>query len=147
MKIALINGPNLNMLAYRDKSVYGDLSYESLLERMDQEADKLNIEYLETFQSNHEGEIIEYIQGLVKSKFDGILINPGAFAHYSIAILDALQMFHGVVVECHLSDVRKRESYRQVLITAEACDQFICGKGIDSYVEGLHYIVETISKK
>jgi len=148
MKLAVVNGPNLNMLEYREKDLYGDLSYDQLLDLIDQEISKYpEIQMWESYQSNSEGELVDFIQGIVIDQFDAIIINPAAYSHYSIAILDALLMFKGIKVEVHLSDVMFREDYRKVLLTKQACDHFIYGQGVDSYLKAVQYIVEEYKSK
>ncbi|WP_423364281.1 type II 3-dehydroquinate dehydratase [Mycoplasma sp. P36-A1] len=140
MKIAIINGPNLNMLGQREQEHYSNITYDQMIEEIDIYATSLNIEYIEYYQSNHEGQIIDYIHQLVKDSFDALIINPGAYSHYSIAILDALLIFKGLKVEVHLSDVLNREEFRAKLITAKACDYLISNKGVKGYLEGLKII-------
>lgn len=135
MKILLINGPNINMLGIREKSIYGSLSYESLCDTVNKKAQELEID-LSIYQSNTEGEIIDTIQDAYE-KYDGIIINPGAYTHYSIAIYDALKSVNIPTVEVHISNIHAREEFRKTSVTAPACVGQISGFGIDSYVLGL----------
>ncbi|MDD2495993.1 MAG: type II 3-dehydroquinate dehydratase [Tissierellia bacterium] len=139
MKINVINGPNINFLGIREKDIYGSYDYKSLCEFIKNEASKQNID-LEIFQSNIEGEIINYIQSLYKNS-DGIIINPGAYTHYSIAIFDALKSININTVEVHLSNIYKREEFRKKSVTAQACIGQISGFGFYSYKLALDALV------
>ncbi len=138
MKIAIINGPNLNMLEYREKAIYGDYTYNDI-EKVIMDNIDINDE-VTFFQSNHEGDIIDYIHQLVIDNYDALIINPAAYTHYSYAIYDALLIFKGLKVEVHLSDINTRDEFRRVSITGKACDKIISGLQINSYVEALKYI-------
>ena len=131
MKIIIINGPNINMLGLREPEIYGDKNYADLLAFIRGAADDLGAEPA-FFQSNSEGEIIDAIQAAY-GKFDGIVINPAAYTHTSIAIPDALKAVAIPAVEVHLTDINSRESYRRVSYTAEACIKTITGEGFDGY--------------
>ena len=131
MKILVINGPNLNMLGIRQPEVYGNKTYNDLVSYCLEEGKKLNIE-IKCFQSNHEGEIIDEIQKAYKV-FDGIVINAGAYTHYSIAIMDALKSVDIPTVEVHLSDIYQREAYRHVSYIKEASIKSIVGLGFEGY--------------
>lgn len=131
MKILIINGPNLNMLGIRQPEVYGYKTYSDLVSYCQEEGSKLNME-IKCFQSNHEGEIIDEIQKAYKV-FDGIVINAGAYTHYSIAIMDALKSVDIPTVEVHLSDIYQRESYRHVSYIKEASIKSIVGLGFEGY--------------
>ncbi len=135
MKLLIINGVNLNMLGIREKEIYGANSYRDLCEYINTTAEQENLK-VDIFCSNYEGEIVEKIQKAYR-KYAGIIINPGAYSHYSIAILDALRAVDIPAIEVHLSDVKKRESYRQVLVTSEACFLTIMGKGFAGYKEAI----------
>lgn len=139
MIIHVINGPNLNMLGKRDTSIYGNLSYTEIVEKILEWSKSKNLE-IDFFQSNHEGEIIDYIQSL--SNEDGIVINPGALAHYSYAIHDALETFKGPKVEVHLSNIFKREEFRTKSVISRACDGVISGLGWYGYILGIEYVLE-----
>ncbi len=139
MKLLVINGPNLNMLGIREPSVYGNKTYNDLCELINANANEKGIE-IEIFQSNHEGEIVEKIQNAYGC-VDGIIINPAAYTHTSIAILDALKCVSIPAVEVHISDVSKRESYRQISYVREYCQKTVVGKGIDGYLEAIDYLI------
>lgn len=139
MKIMVINGPNLNKLGLRDESHYGNKTYEQL-KSMIIDTYILKGHTINIFQSNYEGKIIDLIQEGDES-FDGIVINPGAYSHYSYAIMDAILDTKVKVVEVHISDVTKRDDFRKVLITGKACDKIISGKGFNGYVEAIDYII------
>jgi len=129
MKISIINGPNLNLVGVREPSIYGTQSLDSYLEEL--KARYSQVEFV-TFQSNHEGAIIDEIQR-VGWDVDGIVINAGAYTHYSIAIGDALRAVEAPAIEVHISDVQAREPYRRVSMIKDACRCVIAGYGLDSY--------------
>ena len=129
MKLLVLNGPNINMLGIREPGVYGSQSYAELLRLLDQWAAELGVE-IEHYQSNHEGCLVDKIQQAL-GKFDGIVINPAAYTHTSIAILDALKAVGIPAVEVHISDVDARESFRQTSYAGLACVKTIKGQGID----------------
>ncbi|MCH5180676.1 MAG: 3-dehydroquinate dehydratase [Erysipelotrichales bacterium] len=135
MRLLIINGVNINMLGIREKAIYGNKSYEDLCNYIRDVASKEKVK-LNIFCSNYEGEIVEKIQDAL-GEYDGIIINPGAYAHYSIAILDALRSVNLPSIEVHLTDVTKREKYRQVLLTSDACFLTIMGKGFSGYKEAI----------
>lgn len=141
MKLLVINGPNLNFLGIREPEVYGNESYESLCNMIKDYADSQNIE-IELFQSNHEGAIIDKIQEAYYNKIDGIIINPGAYTHYSYAIHDALKSVSMAKVEVHISDIEKREEFRKNSVTSKACDYLIKGEGFKGYLSAIDYILE-----
>ncbi len=138
MKILVINGPNLNMLGIREPGIYGKNSFADLLELLNTTAAELGIE-LEQYQSNHEGCLVDKIQGAY-GKIDGIVINPGAYTHTSIAILDALKAVGIPAVEVHISDVDARESFRQISYAGLACCKTIKGHGLEGYREAILYL-------
>ena len=140
-KITVINGPNLNFLGIREKEVYGSENYESLCEYIENYCSKKKIE-VEIFQSNSEGQIIDFLQKAYYEKVNGIVINPGAYTHYSYAIFDALKSVSIPTVEVHLSDIYNREDFRKVSVTAPACVKQIYGKGKDGYIEAIKFLVE-----
>lgn len=144
MKILVINGPNINMLGIREKDIYGSLNYKTLCERLNEKADELKVD-LSIYQSNIEGEIINTIQEAFEV-YDGIIINPGAYTHYSIAIYDALKAVNIPTVEVHISNVNAREEFRKTSVTAPACIGQISGFGIDSYILGLMGLIKNIKK-
>ena len=139
MKIAIINGPNLNLLGSREPEIYGTASLADL-EKMVMEAVEGKSVEVKFFQSNSEGKIIDFIHDMIDWA-DGIIINPGAYSHYSLAIYDALKAFGGKIVEVHVSNVFKREEYRQNLITAGAADAVIAGMGLEGYIFALFYLM------
>lgn len=139
MKILVINGPNINMLGIREPEIYGKENYKTLCEKIDNLADELKIE-IKRFQSNHEGDIVDEIQKAF-GIFDGIVINPGAYTHTSIAILDALKSVMIPTVEVHISDVAAREDFRQISYVRLYAEKTICGKGINGYLEAIRYLV------
>ena len=136
MKILVINGPNLNLLGKRDESKYGKLSLTDIEAKLEREFPDAEFTF---FQSNHEGEIIDKIQN-TESNFDAIVINPGGFAHSSVAIRDALAEIKLFKIEVHLSNLSKRENFRQNLITASACDGYISGFKEESYSAAVNII-------
>ncbi len=145
MKLFIINGPNLNMLGIREPDLYGHESYSSLCEMITSYAKEKNID-VELYQSNHEGALVDYIQKAYLEYADGIVINPGAYTHTSIAILDALKAISLPAVEVHISDVSKREGYRQVSYISEACVKRIIGHGLNGYLEAIDYLIRAYKK-
>ena len=141
MKILVINGPNLNFLGIREKGIYGSVSYESLISGLKEKADKEGIE-LECFQDNSEGAIIDRIQKAYHDNVDGIIINPGAYAHYSIAIRDALASITVPKIEVHISNVHKREEFRHTSVITAVCDGEILGLGLNGYYLALDAMKE-----
>ena len=135
MKLLVINGPNLNMLGIREPDIYGREDYAALCARIYAHAQSRGVA-VQCFQSNHEGAIIDAIQE-ADGTFDGIVINPGAYAHYSYAIRDALKAISIPAVEVHLSDIQKREEFRHLSVTAPACIAQIRGHGFESYTMGI----------
>ena len=136
MKILVLNGPNLNMLGIREPSVYGTTNYATLVKMIEDYGKKESLE-VEVFQSNHEGALVDKIQQAWFDKVDGIVFNPGAYTHTSIALLDALKAVQIPCVEVHISDVSKREKFRQVSYIREACVATISGHGLDGYIEAM----------
>ena len=146
MKILVINGPNLNFLGIRDKNVYGVQDYDYLLQmiaKKGQETDST----IEVFQSNHEGAIIDRIQDAYFDGTEGLVINPGAFTHYSYAIRDALASITVPKVEIHISDITKREEFRKVSVTAPVCDKQIYGQGLDGYLQAIDFVLDFFAKE
>jgi 3-dehydroquinate dehydratase-2 len=141
MKILIINGANLNKLGVRDKSHYGSLTLKTIQKLIQKEFPKIEFNF---FQSNIEGEIVDVIQKAEK-KYNGIIINPGGFAHTSVVIRDALEDIKIPKIEVHLSQINKRESFRQVLITATACDGMISGLKEKSYIAAVYIIIKLIN--
>ena len=140
MKILVLNGPNINMLGIREPKIYGKETYASLLSKIQNHANERGIK-LKMLQSNHEGVLIDEIQAAYK-KFDGIVINPAAYTHTSIALLDALKAVGLPTVEVHISDVSKREAYRQISYVREACIATISGHGTDGYLEAIDLLID-----
>ena len=140
MKIKVINGPNLNMLGIREPGIYGKDTYESLCATIKEHADLLGAA-VSFFQSNHEGALVDEIQSCL-GETDGIVINPGAYTHTSIALLDAVKAVGIPTVEVHISDVSAREDFRQISYIRAACAKTISGKGIAGYLEAMDFLVE-----
>ena len=141
--IYIINGPNLNFLGIREITEYGSTSYGELKNLVNSEAKKLKIKTI-FFQSNIEGEIVNYIQNLINNENSWIVINPGAYTHTSIAIRDVLQIFaqKNEIVEVHISDINQREQYRKTNLISDICNKSIIGRGVQGYIEALEYINE-----
>ena len=140
MKLLVINGPNLNFLGIREKSVYGTKNYDDLLQMIAEKGQKEGCT-VEVFQSNHEGAIIDRIQDSYFDGTEGIVINPGAFTHYSYAIRDALASITVPKVEIHISNIMEREDFRKVSVTAPVCDKQIYGEGLEGYLQAIDYIL------
>ncbi len=140
MKLLVINGPNLNFLGIREKSVYGTQDYEYLLEMIQKKAESAGCD-ITVFQSNHEGAIIDRLQEAYFDGTEGIVINPGAYTHYSYAIRDALASITVPKVEIHISDITKREEFRRISVTAPACDRQIYGQGLEGYLQAIDFIL------
>lgn len=138
MKILVINGPNINMLGIREPGIYGTNTFADLLSLLDRTAKEEGIE-IEQFQSNHEGDIVDKIQAAY-GKADGIVINPAAYTHTSVAILDALKAVGIPAVEVHISDVDSREPFRQISYAGMACEKTIKGQGLDGYRQAILYL-------
>ena len=149
-KILVINGPNINLLGIREPAIYGSQNYQDLISFIKEAASQAaclgqKIEVI-CFQSNSEGAIVDEIQGAL-GKFHGILINPAAYTHTSIAIPDALKAVGIPAVEVHLSDISKREAYRQISYTSPACLKTIAGKGFEGYREGLYFLMDVLGSE
>ena len=140
MKILVLNGPNINMLGIREPGIYGKNSYQDLLQLLENTAREEGVE-IQHFQSNHEGALVDQIQNAL-GRFDGIVINPAAYTHTSIAILDALKAVAIPAVEVHISDVDSREAFRQISYAGMACIHTIKGQGIDGYRQAVVYLKE-----
>ena len=141
MKLLVINGPNLNMLGIREKNIYGAETYEDLKKLIEKAFVEKGIEG-EIYQSNHEGDLVDRIQQAYFDGTNGIVINPAAYTHTSVAILDALKAVMLPAVEVHISDVKEREDFRQISYAGKACVKTIMGKGFQGYVEAIEYLVE-----
>ena len=135
MKILVINGPNLNMLGIREPDLYGQETYADLLEKIRRHAEKSGTE-VNFFQSNHEGDLVDAIQGAY-GVHDGIILNPGAYTHTSVALLDALKAVGIRTVEVHITDVDEREPFRKISYVRAACEKVIIGHGTDGYLEAM----------
>ena len=144
MKFLVINGPNLNMLGLREPSIYGERSYKALVELIETVCEDEGIQ-VEVFQSNHEGAIVDKIQAAY-GVFDGIIINPAAYTHTSVAILDALKAVSIPAVEVHISDVSTRESFRQLSYAGMACIKTYMGHGFEGYAMAIRYLKGYLSK-
>lgn len=140
MKILVINGPNMNLLSIREPEHYGTESYSDLIEKIKAHCGKNGIE-VSFFQSNHEGAIVDEIQNAL-GKFDAIVINPAAYTHTSIAILDALRAVGIPAAEVHISDIKSREPYRQISYVREYCEFSISGHGTDGYLKAIDHFIE-----
>lgn len=143
LNFLVINGPNLNMLGIREPSIYGDFTYPMLCDFIKSKADEMNIE-TSFFQSNHEGDIIDKIHDAYQ-KIDGIIINPGAFTHYSYAILDALKAVAIPTAEVHISDVNEREEFRKISVVRPACCVTVSGKGYNGYIEAIAELAQKLT--
>ena len=141
MKILVINGPNLNFLGIREKKIYGTQDYQYLLDLIDKKAKETG-EEIQVFQSNHEGAIIDRIQEAYSDGTEGIVINPGAYTHYSYAIRDALASVDIPKVEIHISDITSREEFRKISVTAPVCNRQIYGQGLDGYLQAIDFLRE-----
>ena len=141
MKILVLNGPNMNMLGIRQPDIYGKTTYQDLCDMLQAEADKLGVD-ISFFQSNHEGALMDAIQQAYFDKVDGIIINPAAYTHTSVALLDAVKAVGIPTVEVHISDVSKREDFRQVSYIRAACVKTIAGHGLQGYLEAMEALTE-----
>lgn len=140
MKILVINGPNLNMLGIREPDLYGRETYADLVKKIEGHATATGIE-VKCLQSNHEGDLVDYIQSAYGA-FDGIVINPGAYTHTSVAILDAVKAVSVPTVEVHISKVDEREDFRRVSYVRAACVATVAGHGTDGYLEAMDLLIE-----
>lgn len=137
MKVMILNGPNINMIGIREKNIYGEMSFVDIIKMIETEALRLNVE-VQCIQSNHEGDLVDAIQQSYFDHFDGIVINPGAYTHTSIAIADAIKAIHPLpVIEIHLSDIQDREEFRKHSYSAPYCIQQIKGCGPKGYIMAL----------
>lgn len=141
MKILVINGPNLNFLGIRNTAVYGNESYEGLIEKIENHCNQKYI-LVECFQSNYEGGIIDRLQQAYHEGVEGIVINPGAYTHYSYAIRDAISSVNIDTVEVHISNIHERESFRHNSVTEPACVHQIVGHGLEGYIEAIDFLRE-----
>ena len=146
MKFYIINGPNLNMLGIREPDKYGSESYDALISLIKGHCEKLGIEPI-FYQSNHEGDLVDKIQEAYFEKADGIIINPGAYTHTSIALLDAVKSTMLPCVEVHISKVEEREDFRQISYVRLASVKTITGHGLNGYIEACDFLFDMLSKK
>ena len=142
MKILVLNGPNLNMLGIREPDIYGRETYDSLIKKIEEHC-KAKGFYVDCRQSNHEGTLVDWIQEAYRN-FDGIVINPGAYTHTSVALLDAIKAVSVPTVEVHISEVDKREEFRQISYLRPACIATISGHGTDGYLEAVDLLAEKL---
>lgn len=141
MKILVINGPNINFVGIREPEIYGKATYQDLLDLIKAAAEERGVE-VEFFQSNHEGAMVDAIQQAYYDGIDGIVMNPAAYTHTSVAILDAVKSVGIPTVEVHISDVRQREDFRQVSYVRQACVGTVMGKGFDGYIEAMDILLK-----
>ena len=141
MKILVLNGPNLNMLGIREPDIYGSSTYDDLVNMITSYCDGNGSE-VKCLQSNHEGDLVDYIQQAFFDKTDGIVINPGAYTHTSVALLDALKAVQIPAVEVHISKVNEREAFRQISYVSYYCSKTITGKGFDGYIEAIDFLAQ-----
>lgn len=141
MKIMIINGPNLNFLGIREPLVYGNETYKDLVNYI-KKISKDNKIKIKIVQSNEEGKIIDYLQYAYNKKYDGIVLNAGAYTHYSYAIRDGIASINIPVVEVHLTDISKREDFRKVSVIEEVCQKSFMGKHFESYKEAIKFLIE-----
>lgn len=144
MKALVINGPNINLLGLREPAIYGTQDYQALLSLVERAGRELGFERVDTYQSNHEGNLVDAVQRAY-GVYDGIVMNPGAYTHTSIALLDALKAVGIPTVEVHISDVASREDFRQVSYVRAACVATVCGEGIEGYRHALRIIAERLN--
>ena len=145
MKILVLNGPNINMPGLREPHLYGNRDYKTLCSMIREHAENTGVG-VELFQSNHEGDLVDKIQEAYK-KIDGIVINPAAYTHTSVALLDALKAVGIPTVEVHISDVSSREDFRQISFIRSYCIKTICGRGFSGYTEAINYLKEYLGDK
>ena len=141
MNVLVLNGPNLNMLGYRNPEVYGKTSYDELTKMIRVYAEEKGIT-ASFFQSNHEGDIIDRIHQACLERCDGLIINAGAYSHYSYAIRDALEMCEFPKVEVHISNVMEREEFRHKLVLSEVCNHTIFGEGVKGYLLAIDFLLD-----
>lgn len=146
MKLMIINGPNLNMLGIREKNIYGVVLYDKLVELISSWCKEKNVE-CEIYQSNHEGDLVDKIQETYFCNYEGIIINPGAYTHTSIAILDALKATNLPTIEVHISDINNREEFRKKSYIRDYCFMSIIGQGIEGYHIAINEMIKKIKEK
>lgn len=144
MKIMVINGPNLNMVGIREKNIYGTMTFKDMIHFIEDGAKKRNVQ-VTCRQSNHEGDLVDWIQEAYFEKYDGIVINPGAYTHTSIALADAVKAIAPLpVIEVHISDINSREEFRHISYEAPYCLDQIKGHGINGYIEAIDEIITKV---
>ena len=146
MKFLVINGPNLNMLGIREPDIYGSRTYDELVGMIREAAEELGVD-VEFYQSNHEGDLVDKIEEAYFRHFDGIVINPAAYTHTSVALLDAVKAVKIPTVEVHISDVDARDDFRKVSYIRQACIATISGRGFDGYVDAIKLLVRTLHEQ
>lgn len=146
MKFLILNGPNINILGIREPDIYGRQTYDDLVKLIKRYAEELGVE-VEFVQSNHEGDLVDTIQNAYFSHTDGIVFNPAAYTHTSVAIADAVKGVGIPTVEVHISDVSKRESFRQVSYISAAAVKTIAGQGLDGYNQALDFLADLVRNK
>lgn len=146
MKFLILNGPNINILGIREPDIYGRQTYDDLVKLIKCHAEELGVE-VEFVQSNHEGDLVDAIQNAYFSHTDGIVFNPAAYTHTSVAIADAVKGVGTPTVEVHISDVSKRESFRQVSYISAAAVKTIAGQGLDGYNQALDFLADLVRNK
>lgn len=146
MKILILNGPNINILGIREPDIYGRQTYDDLVKLIKSRADELNIE-TEFYHSNHEGDLVDAIQNAYFTGVDGIVFNPAAYTHTSVAIADAVKGVGIPTVEVHISEVSKREAFRQVSYISSVAVKTIMGQGLNGYVQALEFLAESLRNK
>lgn len=139
MKILIINGPNLNLLGFREKEIYGNETYNDLKKYLNSISKSYKVK-VKIVQTNYEGKIVDYLHYAFKKHYDGVCLNPGAYTHYSYAIYDAIKSINVPVVEVHLSDINTREDFRKISVIRSACVKSIMGKHFEGYKDGIEYI-------
>ncbi len=141
MRLLVINGPNINFVGIREKNIYGNESYDDICRYIADYASKKDIE-LEIWQSNHEGAIIDKIQSIYGTDIRGVVINPGAYTHYSYAIADAIKSVDIPFVEVHFSDINAREDFRKISVTKDSCISQISGRGMQGYIDAIDLLAK-----
>lgn len=141
MNILIINGPNINLLGIREPNIYKSNSYNDLIKYVNSISNNLDIS-IDMVQTNHEGAIIDYLHSTLTKKYDGVIINPGAYTHYSYAIRDAISSINVPTIEVHLTDITKREKWRSVSVISEVCLKTFMGNHFESYKDAINYLVQ-----
>lgn len=141
MNILIINGPNINLLGIREPNIYKSNSYNDLIKYVNSISNNLGIS-IDMVQTNHEGAIIDYLHSTLTKKYDGVIINPGAYTHYSYAIRDAISSINVPTIEVHLTDITKREKWRSVSVISEVCLKTFMGNHFESYKDAINYLVQ-----